>query len=669
MPISLNRWVNTAQDRNFRNKTNENWDKLEKTHNAIEEVSEQAVVDSTRAKEQAIEANKLSHSVQEQLDTIVINNGESDAEVLQARVDINGIAHPTVKARADFDFKETSTQLMETSAVLKSKYKLMCDGTDTVDQLQGALNNLSLSGHKNVIFPPNTRFYLTKPLVIPSGMTIDLSDATIEVINTISESPLKLAGSNIRLKNFKLVQKNHNHEAKQGVNGIDFKENKNVDNLFFHNIITEGFEVGINIYPGTGYIANNVKFFNCITNYAEVQGLQVSNTVDLTVSNHTAKYNGIDGLKIAQNTQAIRIIGGNFSYNVNPISTYADGIDLYAGAFDCVISGAVCENNGGVGIHILSAELNDIKYQNPIHAKINNIILSDCICRFNVSAGIDALTKTSVSPTAPYPTSIMIKGCISYSNLIGINLLARHVTISDCFVNYNQQHGIQATSSVYLSVNSCQIIKNSVSSIGAFSGIRLAGCNQVEINGGIINGSDEDYLQKEDGSTLNKYHQYGILISDTENTDQIYINEPSVVNCKESRFVYVTNFNLAENANKKIIVKLRDIGDKPLNNQSGYYGSSLYKDGRKYTKRTNLNSVVWDKELRTNYGTQNFYANGVVQSFLIPHSLGAVPVKYNVVPNRTINSYAVTVDETNLIVTFNQVPPGGTYPFLWEASI
>lgn len=37
MALSLNRWGNTAQDRDFRNKTNENWDKLEQSYNGIEQ--------------------------------------------------------------------------------------------------------------------------------------------------------------------------------------------------------------------------------------------------------------------------------------------------------------------------------------------------------------------------------------------------------------------------------------------------------------------------------------------------------------------------------------------------------------------------------------------------------------------------------------------------------
>ncbi|GAB6423422.1 hypothetical protein bcgnr5372_28220 [Bacillus luti] len=44
MSGSLNRWGNTAQDRDFRNKTNENWDKIESAFNDIDQKGEQAVI-------------------------------------------------------------------------------------------------------------------------------------------------------------------------------------------------------------------------------------------------------------------------------------------------------------------------------------------------------------------------------------------------------------------------------------------------------------------------------------------------------------------------------------------------------------------------------------------------------------------------------------------------
>ncbi|WAI29895.1 MAG: hypothetical protein NRZ50_30565 (plasmid) [Bacillus paranthracis] len=112
MPISLNRWENTAQDRNFRNETNENWDKLEKTHNNIEKDSSQALSNSVIAKEQAKEANRISENVQEQINTLVVN-GDSSVEAAQARVDVNGNINASLKGRLDKDFINHEKRIVE----------------------------------------------------------------------------------------------------------------------------------------------------------------------------------------------------------------------------------------------------------------------------------------------------------------------------------------------------------------------------------------------------------------------------------------------------------------------------------------------------------------------------------------------------------------------------
>ncbi|PFI53847.1 hypothetical protein COI76_14360 [Bacillus cereus] len=106
-PISLNRWGNTAQDREFRNKTNENWDKIEKSYTGIQEASNTASVDAEiareqadKAKEKADAANQKSQNVQEQLNTIVVN-GDSSVEAAQARVEKDGTVHTTLKGHTD----------------------------------------------------------------------------------------------------------------------------------------------------------------------------------------------------------------------------------------------------------------------------------------------------------------------------------------------------------------------------------------------------------------------------------------------------------------------------------------------------------------------------------------------------------------------------------------
>ncbi|HDR4862318.1 TPA: hypothetical protein QCR61_004643 [Bacillus cereus] len=651
---------------NIRQGTDKLNESINQSNNAISTANEAVGIASDAVNAANTAVTKVD-SVQEQFNQVVID-GDSSVEAAQARIDENGESSLTLKGRIDKGFQNNATQFMETAAVLKSKYKLKCDGTDSVAILQNALNDLKARGYKEILFPPSTSFYLNQQLVIPDDFTIDFNRAIITTPNSINITPIKLSGGNTKLKKLKLIQKDHNYSAPAGVNGIEFKGNKNVDNIFLYDVEVEGFEMGIDIHPQAGFIANNVKLFRCKTNDSELHGLNVSNVYDVTVESHEALRNALDGFKTIENATKIRVIGGNFSFNRNPTVTYADGIDLYAGARDVVISSALCEFNGGLGIHILSGELNDINYQNPIIGIIKNIVLNSCICKNNESAGIDILCKTSVSPTTPYASKIILNSCICADNGIGINITARNVILNSCLIHNNKKHAVQLVKTSFITINDLQIIKNSLEAAGSYSGIFLSGCRHVKVNGGIINGSDDDTLKNEDGSNLTKYHQYGIHIYDTDSSDFIEINNPTIINYTSTRSVYIDRFSVPENNSKSIIVKVGDVGANPVNNQVGSAGSEFLKSGRKYIKKTGLNSVMWEMQLHTNYGNTNFYANGTLQSFVIPHNLGTIPLKYNVIPNRTINNYAVTVDETNLIVTFSQAPPGGTYPFTWEAS-
>lgn len=110
MPFKLYEWENTAQDRNFRNRTNDNWRKIENAYGAIEQKSDQASKDSIIAKETSSEANKRSKNVQTQLDTIVVN-GDSSPEAAQARVDNEGHVYSNLKERLDTDYQKNTSGL------------------------------------------------------------------------------------------------------------------------------------------------------------------------------------------------------------------------------------------------------------------------------------------------------------------------------------------------------------------------------------------------------------------------------------------------------------------------------------------------------------------------------------------------------------------------------
>ncbi|PFB24124.1 glycoside hydrolase family 113 [Bacillus cereus] len=102
MTVELHQWGDNLANRDFRNKTNENWKRLESSYGILEKDSVNVQVDINHIKKQSEEAAKLSKNVQEQVNTLVID-GDSSPEAAQARTDVNGVTHSTLKDRIDSD--------------------------------------------------------------------------------------------------------------------------------------------------------------------------------------------------------------------------------------------------------------------------------------------------------------------------------------------------------------------------------------------------------------------------------------------------------------------------------------------------------------------------------------------------------------------------------------
>ncbi|MEC0015661.1 glycosyl hydrolase family 28-related protein [Bacillus anthracis] len=168
MPIKLKRWGDTAQNRTFRNDTNSNWDQLERSHNKIQEVSEKAVNESSAAKEQAINANNTSESVQKQLDTLVLA-GDSSVEAAQARTNANGVTKSTLKQRVDDDYKELTSLLSDISINIKKSGAVGDNATDCTQMIQNLIN--SLEGKGGEILIPEGKFIVSQ-LKIPSYVSL-----------------------------------------------------------------------------------------------------------------------------------------------------------------------------------------------------------------------------------------------------------------------------------------------------------------------------------------------------------------------------------------------------------------------------------------------------------------------------------------------------------------
>lgn len=463
-------------------------------------------------------------------------------------------------------------------------------GDNIIDDTDSIISTINYANSKNksIKFPRSKIFYITNTITIPSDMIIDFNNSTIEAINDIDYPPIVISGDNVKLKNLKLTEKNHNYGS--DVSGIEL-DDKNIKNLHLDNIVVNGFVYGINLQASNGYLLTNCNIKHCITDYGSAGGINISNATNVELYNHTAMYNKYDGLKTIKNCQYLKVFGGNFSYNEDPVGTYADGIDLYAGIKDCVISNAICNNNGGVGIHILSGELNDINYQDPVYSIIKNIILDNCICKNNKTSGIDCIIKSSVSPTVPYPSKIIINSCIVEENeQYGFNITARNIQLNNCIAIKNYKQGYHIINSWGITLNNCDALINSYDNVGLYPGIRVYGSKFVKISGGNINGCDDDTLQNEDDSSLTTYHSFGIRVEDTVNCDNIDIINPRIRNYTGSSQVDVSDN--ASYPDVKIRVVLGEINDT-VSNYNGYIGSSLFKNGIKYIKYTKLDSSTW----------------------------------------------------------------------------
>lgn len=95
----------------WRNDLNNNFKELDGMKGSVDDAVNKAKTAEQVANEAKIKsdtANDMSNSVQNQLDTIVIN-GDSSVEAAQARVDANGQVHNTLKERNDSDFNSINT--------------------------------------------------------------------------------------------------------------------------------------------------------------------------------------------------------------------------------------------------------------------------------------------------------------------------------------------------------------------------------------------------------------------------------------------------------------------------------------------------------------------------------------------------------------------------------
>ena len=587
-------------------------DKIEKILADGKQEIEQKITESeTQIDAKVKDTNDKITKANQDVATINTNIDKANDRIDQTNQQIAAVLTDVNEFRTDIDTLKINkadktfvdAQLAENTSQMLKSYGLLFDGTDTLATLQSALTDIA-SKYSSVKFPHKAIFNITNTLYIPAGLTVDFNGAVFTSTNDIDFDSIVIAGSNVHVKNLKIVEAGHAYLS--DADGLAISGAANIENVTIENVTTEGFENGIAVKTDTGFLASNINILNCNTSYGASAGLSVSNARNVVITNHNATHNALDGLEISQNTNYIKVSGGYFGYNVNPIDGYADGIDLYAGSPYIIVDGAVCDYNGGVGIHLLSGELNDPLYVGYVGNAEKNIIVVNCITRNNVVSGIDILSKVTVSATTPHPSKILISNSISEGNEYGIIMKARHVTVSGCITTGNKKYGITVAQSRYIILADNHVIANSKLSAGAYPGIYISASAYMQVDKGIINGADSDSLQDGNESALTIWHVHGIEINGADTCDNIFIDTPIITNYTGFRQVNVSN--TAANPNKKIIIKLGDIGNDTTDSYYGYYGSVFYKNNRLYEKNTDLSSTAWVPKPIEKFGITDFTA-------------------------------------------------------------
>lgn len=155
-----------------------------KINQAIDNAND-ALTKSTTAETEAADAKSISESVQEQLSTLVVDSGTSDAETLQARtrnVDGQTITFDVLKDRLD----NTDSQIFSTATSLNSRgvsvldFGAKLDGvTDDGTTIQSAIDSLGDAGG-TVIFPQGyTSTLVGTTIKVPSNVALNGNGITV----------------------------------------------------------------------------------------------------------------------------------------------------------------------------------------------------------------------------------------------------------------------------------------------------------------------------------------------------------------------------------------------------------------------------------------------------------------------------------------------------------
>jgi len=208
--------------------------------NAIIEDASAAVIAAESASATAGEAKTTANSVQTQLDTIILVDGASDAEVVQSRVDKDGKLYATLKDRLD----SSDAQLDQTMTKMSSFPVLIPEANDLPRLLRAMQKAIQT---KTVLDLAEETLVVDAKINVPSKLKLFMNKATIK--STLAGSTVLEIGGDVVIINGTI---DGGGIAKHGINILPNSKNVFIDAIEIRN--THGDNVtgsyGIRIHNG-----------------------------------------------------------------------------------------------------------------------------------------------------------------------------------------------------------------------------------------------------------------------------------------------------------------------------------------------------------------------------------------------------------------------------------
>lgn len=211
---------------------------------------------------------------------LIINAGESNAEIVAARVKADATAYPTLGDRlnaADADLEQQKTEIvnarggfdtlqqkLDSYAINVKDFGAKGDGvTDDTAAIQAAIDAVNAAGG-GVVYFPNGTYIVTSPLLLPAAGKIALKGSSLDstvikkTSNTLGTSPNRLSRRGVVTDSYavdSIISIDHNDNA--------YNYYTQIENLTLESGATSNVDYAIYAPRTSHLILKNIKTLNC----------------------------------------------------------------------------------------------------------------------------------------------------------------------------------------------------------------------------------------------------------------------------------------------------------------------------------------------------------------------------------------------------------------------